>query len=156
MAVLFDKLKNMITPPEDEYEYEDENYTEENSNSYVKEEQSYEESDSSPSLFKRTSNKATPMPKSNLHVIVVKPKSFGEETRSIADSLIKKCAVVLNLERTPKEDSVRILDFLSGVAYSMNGKVQKIATATYIVAPYNVDLSGEEIFDEFEHNGVYF
>ena len=60
---------------------------------------------------------------------------------------------MLNLEKTEKEVARRILDFLSGVAYANNGKVKRIATGTYIITPYTVDLTGEGVLDELENNG---
>ena len=65
--------------------------------------------------------------KAQLQVVLFKPVSFGEETRTIADELIKRHTVVLNLENTEKETSRRIVDFLSGVAYANNGKIKRIA-----------------------------
>ncbi len=63
--------------------------------------------------------------------------------------------VVLNLEDTKKEVSRRIIDFLSGVAYANGGKIKRVSTSTYIITPYNVDLTGDEVMDELENNGVY-
>lgn len=50
----------------------------------------------------------------------------------------------------------RILDFLSGVAYANRGKIKRVATNTYIIIPSNVDLTGDDLLDELENNGVYF
>ena len=82
--------------------------------------------------------------------------SFGEEVRSIADELLRRHTVVLNLEKTDKETSRRIVDFLSGVAYANNGKIKRIATSTFIITPYTVDLTGDDVLDELESNGLYF
>ena len=84
------------------------------------------------------------------------PVSFGEETRGIADELNNKHTVILNLENTQKEEARRILDFLSGVAYANDGKIKRVSTSTFIITPYNVDLSGDEVLDELEHNGFSF
>ena len=64
--------------------------------------------------------------------------------------------VVLNLEDTNKDMARRILDFLSGVAYANRGKIKRVATNTYIIIPSNVDLTGDDLLDELENNGVYF
>ena len=66
----------------------------------------------------------------------------------MADELLKRHTVVLNLEKTEKEVSRRIVDFLSGVAYANNGKIKRIATNTFIITPYNVDLTGDDVLDE--------
>ena len=91
-----------------------------------------------------------------LQVVVFHPERFGEETRNIADELLKMHTVVLNLERTDREQARRIVDFLSGVAYSNGGKIKRIATDTFIITPYNVDLMGDNVLDELENSGVYF
>lgn len=157
MAGIVDKLQKMWNPPEDEYDdyYEDDQAYEEEEYSDPQDVEAAEPQQSAPSLFRR-SPKIVNMNRSQLQVVVFRPMSFGEDTRDIADSLMRKCAVVLNLERTPKEESRRILDFLSGVAYANNGRIQRIATGTYIITPCNVDLSGDDLFDEFENSGVYF
>lgn len=94
--------------------------------------------------------------KTQLQVVVRNPVSFGEEVRSIADELLRRHTVVLNLEKTDKETSRRIVDFLSGVAYANNGKIKRIATSTFIITPYTVDLTGDDVLDELESNGLYF
>ena len=69
--------------------------------------------------------------------------------------LIKMHTVVLNLENTSKDVSRRILDFLSGVAYANNGKIKRVSTATFIITPYNVDLTGDDLMDEIESSSMY-
>lgn len=91
-----------------------------------------------------------------LQVVLFKPETFGEETRIIADELIKTHTVVLNLENTNRDMSRRIIDFLSGCAYANRGQIKRIATSTFIIIPNNVDLTGDDLLDELENNGVYF
>ncbi|MBQ4427991.1 MAG: cell division protein SepF [Oscillospiraceae bacterium] len=89
-----------------------------------------------------------------LQVVLVAPERF-ETAAEIADHLREKRTVVLNLEKTSKEISRRLLDFLSGVAYAQDGKIKKVAVNTYLITPYNVDLMGD-LLDELENNGLYF
>lgn len=89
-----------------------------------------------------------------LQVVLKKPERF-EESTAIADELLDKRTVVLNLECTAKDESVRLLCFLSGVAYANGGKLKKIANNTYIITPYNVDVMGD-LLDELENNGMFF
>ena len=91
-----------------------------------------------------------------MQVVLFKPERFGDETCAVADELLKMHTVVLNLENTEKEISRRILDFLSGVAYANNGKIKRVATDTFIITPYNVELTGNDVLDELENSGVYF
>ena len=88
-----------------------------------------------------------------MQVVLVKPDRF-DNVSDIAEHLRSKHAVVLNLESTNKDVARRLVDFLSGCAYALDGKIKKIAISTYIITPYNVDIVGD-LIDELENNGVY-
>ncbi|MBR6558284.1 MAG: cell division protein SepF [Clostridia bacterium] len=75
---------------------------------------------------------------------VVKPERF-DCVPQIADHLLNKRTVVLNLEATNKETARRLIDFLSGVAYSIDGQLKRIANNAYVITPNNVDVSGEQL-----------
>ena len=85
-----------------------------------------------------------------LKVVLVKPDRFDSVTE-IAEHLRSKHAVVLNLESTNKDVARRLVDFLSGCAYALDGKIKKIAISTYIITPYNVDFVGDNLMDELEN-----
>lgn len=89
-----------------------------------------------------------------LQVVLKKPEHF-DEAPTIADELLERRTVVLNLEATAKDEAGRLLCFLSGVAYANGGKLKKIANNTYIITPYNVDVMGD-LLDELENNGMFF
>lgn len=73
-----------------------------------------------------------------------------EDVASVADDINDKRIVVLNLETCPNDVSIRIIDFLSGVAYANNGEMKRIAGRVYIITPYNVPLTGE-LLDGIDH-----
>ena len=73
----------------------------------------------------------------------------------IAEHLRERRAVVLNLESTNKDVARRLVDFLSGCAYALDGKIKKVAISTYIITPLNVDIVGD-LVEELENNGMYF
>ena len=89
-----------------------------------------------------------------LQVVLVSPSRF-ENASDIADHLRDTRTVVLNLEQTDKTVARRLIDFLSGVAYANEGTIKKVALATYIITPYNVEILGD-LIDELENNGLYF
>ena len=89
-----------------------------------------------------------------LKVVLVKPERF-ENASEIADHLKDKRTVVLNLESTNKDVARRLIDFLSGVTYGVEGKIKKVSANTYIITPYHVDFEGD-LIDELENNGLYF
>ena len=55
--------------------------------------------------------------------------------------------MVLNLENTNKETARRLIDFLSGVAYSIDGSLKKIASNAYVITPSNVDVGDAQLKD---------
>ena len=75
---------------------------------------------------------------------VVKPDNFAS-VGQIADHLINRRTVVLNLESTSKETARRIIDFLNGVAYTLDGQIKAVANNTYVITPSHVDISGESL-----------
>lgn len=88
-----------------------------------------------------------------LQVVLVKPDRF-DNVSDIAEHLRSSHAVVLNLEATNKDISRRLVDFLSGCAYALDGKIKKIAISTYLITPCNVEIVGD-LLDELENSGVY-
>ena len=149
MAGFVDKFKRMWDAPDDEYQYDEYGYGEENTDNF----------DEDVTIRDNTSRKSKVVninATAKLAVALFKPERFGEETRAIADELIKTHTVVLNLENTNKDMSRRIIDFLSGVAYANRGKIKKVASSTFIIIPNHVDLTGDDLLDELENSGVYF
>lgn len=149
MAGFVDKFKRMWDAPDDEYQYDEYGYGEEETEDF---EEDVTIRDNTSKKSKVVNINAT----AKLAVALFKPERFGEETRAIADELIKTHTVVLNLENTNKDMSRRIIDFLSGVAYANRGKIKKVASSTFIIIPNHVDLTGDDLLDELENSGVYF
>ena len=86
-------------------------------------------------------------------VVLLKPERF-EAAAEIADHIRERRSVVLNLEEAPKDTARRLVDFLSGVAYALDGKIGKVAANTYIITPNNVDVMGD-LMDELSGGSVY-
>ena len=79
-----------------------------------------------------------------LELKVVKPERFEDGT-TIADHLLANRTVVLNLEDTNAEVARRLIDFLTGVTYSIDGNLKKVADHTFVITPNNVALSAERM-----------
>ena len=77
-----------------------------------------------------------------MQVVLVKPDRF-DNVSEIAEHLRSKHAVVLNLEATNKDIARRLVDFLSGCAYALDGTVKKVSQATYVFCPYNMEILGD-------------
>lgn len=76
----------------------------------------------------------------NIELKVVRPESISEVS-VIADHLLRGCTVVLNLELLDKETITRMLDFLRGVAYTIDGEISHVSKATYIITANGIDIS---------------
>jgi cell division inhibitor SepF len=68
-----------------------------------------------------------------------------EDVVTVAEHLLDHCIVVLDLNAANKEVRRRILDFLSGVVYSIGGQVRRVSENTYVIKPSNVDLSESHV-----------
>ena len=77
-----------------------------------------------------------------LKVVVIQLQSF-EDAKDIADHLKSKKPVVINLEKLEKDVSRRVVDFLSGAVYGVDGNIQKVANGIFLIAPYNVGIMGD-------------
>ena len=86
-------------------------------------------------------------------VVLFRPTSFNEATKA-ADDLRERKAVIVNMENVDPAMARRVVDFLSGCAYALDGKVKKIALATYLFCPHSMDVMGdlETLHTEVESN----
>ena len=75
-------------------------------------------------------------------VVLFRPTSFNDTSKA-ADDLRNRKAVVLNLENVDKAMSRRVVDFLSGCVYAVDGSVKKVAQSCYIFCPHNMDVVGD-------------
>ena len=73
---------------------------------------------------------------------ICKPKTF-QQSLSAVDCLVESRTVFLNLENMDKDVYPRVIDFVSGAAYALNLSISKAANDVYIIAPKDVDVSGE-------------
>ena len=70
-------------------------------------------------------------------------KRILEDAAKAADELRRKKAVILNMENVDKGLTRRVVDFLSGSVYALDGSVKKIAQSTYLFCPHNMDIVGD-------------
>lgn len=75
-------------------------------------------------------------------VILFRPVNFNDASKA-ADDLRARRVVVVNLENVDKAMARRVVDFLSGCAYSIDGSVKKIAQAAYLFCPSHLMVTGD-------------
>ena len=75
-------------------------------------------------------------------VVLFRPNTFNDTTKA-AEDLRDRKAVIVNLENVDPALSRRVVDFLSGCAYALDGKINKVAQSTYLFCPLNMDVVGD-------------
>ena len=120
---------------------EDDSYLEEEENFNVSDEnaeESFEEKAAPAAAAKSTGVGSA----ASLEMKGVKPERM-DAAFGIGEHLLAKRTVVLNFEDTNKETVRRILDFLGGVVFAIEGNIKKVSDATYIVTPKHVDVTAD-------------
>ena len=79
---------------------------------------------------------------SKQEVVLFRPNSFNDITKA-ADDLCANKAIVVNMEGVDKAMARRVVDFLSGSVYALQGSVNKIAQSAYLFCPHNMDVVGD-------------
>lgn len=85
-------------------------------------------------------------------LIIVQPKFFTESP-DIAEHIKNRRAVVINLQQTDRVEARRIIDFIGGTVYALEGEIQKIGSDIFLCTPDNVEVTGaisEELSEKFD------
>jgi cell division inhibitor SepF len=75
-------------------------------------------------------------------MLISKPEKF-EQVLSICNELKSKKPVIVDLQKMDKNEAQRMVDFLSGAVYALNGEITKISGYIFLVAPENFDITGD-------------
>ena len=75
-------------------------------------------------------------------VVLFRPGSFNDTSKA-ADDLRNRRAVIVNMENVDKAMARRVVDFLSGCVYALDGDVKKIAQSAYLFTPHNMNIVGD-------------
>ena len=100
-------------------------------------------------FFKR--NKVVPMPQAQqVKMVITQPTSF-EQSEEICGYLKEKKSVIINLEYVNKDVARRIIDFVAGAVNALDGHMQKISNAIFLVAPINYDIASDLAREELKN-----
>ncbi|HEY0614349.1 MAG TPA: cell division protein SepF [Candidatus Elarobacter sp.] len=86
-------------------------------------------------------------------VAVFAPRSFGDVTE-IADALRARQVVIVNVQGADRNLLQRVVDFTSGVAYTIDGRIQKLAEAIYLVVPAGVNVNSAGVREQLDNDGI--
>ena len=157
----WDNVKKFAQPYNDDEEYDDEYDEEDGVDTFEEEEQPVERpaprarrtpafsiptgndsaSNSAPSGNTGFSGQVIGM-NGRQEVVLFHPANFNDTSKA-ADHLRAKKAVIVNMENVDKAMARRVVDFLSGCAYAVDGKVKKVAQSTYLFCPHSMDVVGD-------------
>lgn len=134
-----------------EYEDEDEGYEEE-----VGEEDEDETSDLMMTAKNKKSNKIVKIHTSTaVKVTITKPENY-EEAQNICEALKDRRIVLVNMSALNREtkEAQRLLDFMSGACYALDGELEKIEKGVYLLAPANVEITNE-LKKELDNKAIF-
>lgn len=135
------KLKSLFSV-DDEYEYE-----------YVEEEVEVPQTSKMRKNDTQNVVSLTSMKQPSSKVVLCEPRTYNE-AQEIADNIVNRRAVVINLERVDHIQAKRIVDFLSGTVYAVNGDIQKLGAQTFLCTPDNIEVTGT-ISESFVDDGEF-
>ena len=131
---------------------EPEEYDDENVYEYEDEEEEVEDK----KLFgrkNREKEKVVSMPQAQsnaIKMVISQPTTF-EQSDEICSFLKEKKSVIVNLEYVNKDVARRIVDFISGGVYALDGYIQKVSNSIFLVAPSNYEITNEMAREEMKN-----
>lgn len=87
-----------------------------------------------------------------MEVVVIQPETY-DEAQDICDHIKSQRPVIINLENMDRNIAQRIMDFVSGSCYTLNGNLQRVTNNIFIIAPENIDVAGD-FREELKSNGI--
>ncbi len=87
-----------------------------------------------------------------MEVVVIQPETY-DEAQDVCDHIRSQRPVIINLEQMERNVAQRIMDFVSGACYTLNGNLQRVTNNIFIIAPENIDVAGD-FREELKSNGI--
>ena len=87
-----------------------------------------------------------------MEVVVIQPETY-DEAQDVCDHIKSQRPVIINLEQMDRNVAQRIMDFVSGACYTLNGNLQRVTNNIFIIAPENIDVAGD-FREELKSNGI--
>lgn len=76
-------------------------------------------------------------------VHVVEPRRY-DEVQDLADRFKSGVPIIVNMKMTDERNSAKILQFASGLAYGLNGRIQRVGDGVFLLTPFNMEVSADE------------
>ena len=135
-------VKSFIGMDDDDEFYDDDEYMEDDDEEYDDEPKRRFAS------FTGRASKVVPVRAgSSSKVRIIKPKSF-EESGKIADEIKEDRLVIFDVTTLDIDQARRIVDFIVGAAYALNGNVRRVSGGIFVAAPNSIDITGDNLKEQ--------
>ena len=137
-------LFGMDTEREEDEEFDDIDYGYEDE---------YDEENDGKGIFGNLAKKSkvVAMPQTqSIRMVISQPTTF-EQSEEICECLKEKKSVIVNLEYVNKDVARRIVDFISGGVFALNGHIQKVSNSIFLIAPTNYEITNEMAREEIKN-----
>lgn len=138
MARIFGKIRGLML--EDD-EYENDDYDDYNEEEEIKPQRSSVK-ENNPSNKNKKTNVYPIDTRKKLEIVLMQSACY-EDAQKICDQIKLEKPVVVNLEKVEYQVAQRIMDFLSGTCYALDGSIQKVANNIFVIAPSTVEVSSD-------------
>ena len=136
MADLINRLLNKLGNFRDDVEYEDDFEQAE----YVEQEAPAQPEEVRPGPFRRPASKVVDIKSSGQQQVVIMQPADIEAAQQTADHIRAGKTVICNIEKVDGKVAQRVIDFITGAAYALDGKVMPVSSVIFVVAPHNTAL----------------
>ncbi len=153
MAKIFDKMMDMmkLNDYEDEMEYAEEE--QDDFSTFTGEPKPVKNPEPRFKTYSGGKSKVMSLQASvQMEVVVMKPTTY-DEAQEICDHIKAKKPCIINLENMEHNIAQRIMDFVSGSCYTLDGNMQRVTNNIFLIAPENVDILGN-FQEELKSNGI--
>lgn len=129
-----------------------EGYEDEDAYEYESNTNNYENDEEEDKKFFGKKGKVVPINAQgqSVKMVISQPTTF-EQSEEICSLLKEKKSVIVNLEYVNKDVARRIVDFISGGVYALDGHIQKISNSIFLIAPMNYEITNEMAREEMKN-----
>lgn len=109
-----------------------------------------EEEQEEKSFFGRKSKVVSMPAPQQVRMVITQPTSF-EQSEEICNYLKERKSIIVNLEYVNKDAARRIVDFISGAVHALDGHIQKVSNAIFLIAPVNYEIASDLAREEIKN-----
>lgn len=126
-------LKNFIIVDDDE-DYDDDYYDEDGE----------DEAEEEKPHFKRTPKVVPVSSAGGSRIKIIKPNDFNDSLR-VADEVKSHRLVIFDVGEINDDEARRIVDFVAGAVYGLDGNIRRVSGGIFVAAPRNIDITGDNL-----------